>query len=77
MITFEIENINIDELIKLKQEGKNINPDSDILEIIQDKGLQKQFYVQHNIPTSSFILFNNKEEIIGAIENNKLKFPFV
>ncbi len=77
MITFEIESVNIDALKKLKQEGKRINPDPDILEIIQDKGLQKQFYAQHKIPSASFKLFNNKIEIENAISKGELKFPFV
>ncbi|MCY7410825.1 MAG: 5-(carboxyamino)imidazole ribonucleotide synthase [Chitinophagales bacterium] len=77
MITFEIESVNIDALKKLKQEGKRINPDPDILEIIQDKGLQKQFYAQHKIPSSSFKLFNNKIEIENALRQGELKFPFV
>ena len=64
-------------ILKLKEEGKKTNPDPDILEIIQDKALQKQVYVQHDIPTSSFILFHNKEEIISAVANKKLKFLLV
>lgn len=77
MITFEIENVNINALKKLKQEGKKINPEPEILEIIQDKGLQKQFYYEYKIPTSSFILFETKEEIVSAVADKKLEFPFV
>jgi 5-(carboxyamino)imidazole ribonucleotide synthase len=77
MVTFEIENINIDALKRLKQEGKKINPDPEILEIIQDKGLQKQFYEHHQIPTSQFTLFDGKNEIITAVAKGKLQFPFV
>ena len=77
MITFEIENVNIDALKKLKQEGKKINPDPDVLEIIQDKGLQKLFYKEHTIPTSSFVLFNTKQEILEALSSGTIAFPFV
>ncbi len=77
MITFEIENINIDALKKLKAEGKRICPDPDTLEIIQDKGLQKEFYLENKIPSPSFQLFNSKEEILSAIEHKTLKLPFV
>jgi 5-(carboxyamino)imidazole ribonucleotide synthase len=77
MITFEIENVNIDALKKLKQEGKRINPDPDILEIIQDKGLQKQFYNQHDIPSPPFRLFNDKSDIENALRSGSLVFPFV
>ncbi len=77
MITFEIENVNIDALKKLKSEGKKIFPDPDTLEIIQDKGLQKMFYQFHKIPSSDFVLYENKEEIIQAIDSGTLTFPFV
>ncbi|MEZ5147574.1 MAG: hypothetical protein R2759_10980 [Bacteroidales bacterium] len=67
MLTFEIENVNIDALKKLKSEGVRINPDPDALEIIQDKGLQKQFYAEHKIPTSAFQLYKSSEEIRKAV----------
>ncbi len=77
MLTFEIENVNIPALKKLKQEGKRIIPDPEILEIIQDKGLQKQFYLDHNIPSSAFRFFNTNKEIESAIQSKTLNFPFV
>ncbi len=77
MITFEIENVNIAALKELKAKGKKIFPDPDTLELIQDKGLQKEFYKNNNIPTSAFRLYKNKDEIITAIDNAELKFPFV
>jgi 5-(carboxyamino)imidazole ribonucleotide synthase len=72
-----MENINIDALIKLKNEGKIINPDPDILRIVQDKGLQKEFYKKNNIPTSTFNLFENRNDIIKEIELGSLQIPFV
>ena len=77
MITFEIENINIEALKKLKAEGLRIYPDPETLELIKDKGLQKQFYSEQNIPSSSFKLYGSKTEIIKAIEKSEIKFPFV
>ncbi len=77
MVTFEIESINIDALKKLKGEGKKISPDPNILEIIQDKGLQKQFYKQYKIPSSQFSLFNDKSDIKNALKSGTLKYPFV
>ena len=41
MITFEIENVNIEDLQKLKAEGNKIFSDPDALAIIPDKGMQK------------------------------------
>jgi 5-(carboxyamino)imidazole ribonucleotide synthase len=77
VLTLELENVNIDALKKLKQEGKRIFPDPEKLEIIQDKGLQKQFYEKINVPSSSFKFFENKKEIINSINSRKLSFPFV
>jgi len=77
MITFEIENINIEALQKLKAEGKKIFPDPDALAIIQDKGLQKEFYQNNKIPSPQFFLFKNKAEIIAASEAGAITFPFV
>ena len=57
MLTFDIENINTDALLQLKKEGTIIYPEPEILKLIQDKGLQKQFYKEHSIPTSDFNLF--------------------
>jgi 5-(carboxyamino)imidazole ribonucleotide synthase len=77
MITFEIENVNIEALRKLKAEGKKIFPDPDALAIIQDKGLQKEFYQNNQIPSPQFFLFKNKAEIIAATEKGTITFPFV
>lgn len=77
ILTFELENINSEALLKLKSEGVKILPDPEILKIIQDKGLQKNFYKQHNIPTAPFHLFDNNEELITAIRNGTITYPFV
>ena len=77
MLTFDIENINTDALLQLKKEGTIIYPEPEILKLIQDKGLQKQFYKEHSIPTSDFNLFETKGQILEAIESKKIKFPFV
>ena len=77
MITFEIENVNIEALQKLKAEGKKIFPDPDALAIIQDKGLQKEFYQNNQIPSPQFFLFKNKAEIIEAVVTGAIPFPFV
>src|SRR5690554_6206074 len=52
IIGIEIEHVNLEALKKLKKLGKTIIPDPVVLEIIQDKGLQKDFYFQHQIPTA-------------------------
>ena len=77
LITFEIESVNIDALKKLKEEGKRINPDPAILEIIQDKGLQKKFYYEHEILTAAFNISDDKDQLIEFIRQGEIKFPFV
>ena len=77
LLTIEIEHINIDALLKLKAEGLKIHPDPLSLEIICDKGKQKEFYYINKLPTAKFQLLNNKDEVLVAIEEQKIKFPFV
>jgi len=77
ILTYELENINIEALQKLKSEGFKIVPDPDILALIQDKGLQKEFYAKHTIPTSPFACYDNQEAIEAAIQSGDLTYPFV
>lgn len=77
VVTYEIENINVEALHKLKSEGVRVLPDPAILELVQDKGLQKEFYAEHNIPTSPFQIYEGREDIMQDIAEAKLKYPFV
>jgi 5-(carboxyamino)imidazole ribonucleotide synthase len=77
ILTFEMENVNIEALKKLKSEGCRIAPDPEILELIQDKGLQKEFYEKNGIPTSSFKICESETAILNGIENGEINFPFV
>ncbi|MBB6001536.1 5-(carboxyamino)imidazole ribonucleotide synthase [Arcicella rosea] len=63
VITIEIENVNLEALKKLRSEGKKVFPQPEVLEIIQDKRVQKQFYLDNNLPTSDFILTDSVEDI--------------
>ncbi|MBK9272549.1 MAG: 5-(carboxyamino)imidazole ribonucleotide synthase [Saprospiraceae bacterium] len=76
-IGIEIENVNLQALHELKSIGKKVIPDPGILEIIQDKGLQKIFFKKHQIPTAPFTLYDQIESILQDIELGKLKYPFV
>ncbi len=73
VITIEIENVNIEALKELEKQGKKVFPQPNVIEIIQDKGLQKQFYTEKNIPTAPFTLHHSKEELIASNPT----FPFV
>lgn len=77
VLTFEIEGVNIEALEKLEAEGKKVYPSSRTLRNIQDKGVQKQFYKTHGIPTSPFFIFQNKNELNEAIVRKELHYPFV
>lgn len=70
-IGIEIEHVNVDALRFLKSQGKIVVPDPEALAIIQDKGVQKEFYETHKIPTAPFLIENNLENI----EIDKLEFP--
>ena len=74
VIGIEIENVNVPALRELQKLGKKIIPSPDCLEIIKDKGLQKQFYQKNNLPTAPFFLVENKAELL---EIEDLSFPFV
>lgn len=67
VLTFEIEHVNTNALIKLEDEGKTIIPSPRVLQIIQDKGLQKQYYSDNQVPTAPYVLVNNKLDWNDAI----------
>jgi 5-(carboxyamino)imidazole ribonucleotide synthase len=77
VLTIEIEHVNVDALEQLEHEGVAVYPQPQVLRIIQDKGLQKQFYAAHQIPASAFRLYHSKQEILDAVHTNDLQFPFV
>ena len=62
-ITIEIENVNVEALEKLEDEGVKVYPKPSVLRIIQNKILQKQYYSQHQVPTSPYAILNSKKEI--------------
>lgn len=58
-IGIEIEHVNVDALRELKAQGKKVIPDPDALAIIQDKSVQKKFYVENQIPTAPYFELEN------------------
>ena len=63
VISIEIENVNVEALKKLQSEGKKVFPQPEIIELIKDKGLQKLFYQENNIPSPEFFLIKDKSDI--------------
>ncbi|RDC63836.1 5-(carboxyamino)imidazole ribonucleotide synthase [Adhaeribacter pallidiroseus] len=64
VVTIEIEHVNTAALLQLKQEGVHVFPEPEVIKIIQDKGLQKEFYKNNAIPTADFRLLQNKTELL-------------
>ena len=71
VITIEIEHVSVDGLRELESKGVRVIPKPDHLAIIQDKGKQKAFFAENNIPTSPFQLIG------GASEAKKMGLPIV
>jgi len=77
LLTIEIENVNLDALDTLENEGLKIYPSPKTLRLIQNKGRQKDFYVENDIPTSKHQRFVGINELKKALEKDVLEFPFV
>jgi 5-(carboxyamino)imidazole ribonucleotide synthase len=73
LITIEIENVNVAALKELVKQGKKVFPQPEVIELIQDKRTQKEFYKANGIPTAEFILTTNRQEVI----DNKSFLPAV
>ncbi|MCY4161567.1 MAG: 5-(carboxyamino)imidazole ribonucleotide synthase [Flavobacteriaceae bacterium] len=77
VVTIEIEKVNLEALKKLEQNGKTVIPQPSVLEIIQNKVKQKQFYKKHQIATSRFQSFDSLESLKSAILNNEMELPLI
>ena len=75
VLTFEIELVNLDALEKLESEGIRVYPSPKTLRLIQNKGIQKDFYSNNTIPTAAYKRFENLEALKAGSQN--LKLPFV
>ncbi len=73
IITIEIEKVNIEALEQLEKEGKLVFPQSRVIRLIQDKGVQKQFFKENDIPTAAFQLVNSKSDL----SNGNFAFPYI
>jgi len=67
VLTIEIENVNVQALYQLEKEGVKVFPQPSVIEMIQDKGIQKQFYLKNGIATAPFYLIENRNEISSYI----------
>ena len=77
LVTFEIEHVNTEALEKLESEGTKVYPSSKTLKIIQNKNLQKQFFIDNNIPSSDFWYFKSPKDFKNSFHKNQISFPCV
>lgn len=77
VLTIEIEGVNLKALADLEKEGVKTYPRAETLHFIQDKGVQKSFYAQHDIPTAPFDLFDSRDALIAAYKSGEFVLPQV
>jgi 5-(carboxyamino)imidazole ribonucleotide synthase len=77
LLTIEIENVNLDALDKLEEEGLPVYPSPKTLRLIQNKGFQKDFYVENGIPTSKHLRFVDLSALKEAVISSVVEMPFV
>lgn len=63
VISIEIEHVNVDALFELRNLGVKVIPSPEIIKTIQQKILQKQFYLKNNIPSPEFQIIQTKSEV--------------
>lgn len=62
VVSIEIEHVNVDALFELQDCGVKVIPSPEIIQTIQQKILQKEFYKKHQIPSPEFQIIQHKEE---------------
>jgi 5-(carboxyamino)imidazole ribonucleotide synthase len=73
LLTIEIEKVNVDALDQLEKEGVLVYPQPRIIRLIQDKGLQKHFFKENDIPTADFKIISNIEDL----KKTDFGFPYI
>jgi len=73
VLTVEIEHVNTEALEELEKCGIDVFPAPSFLRMVQDKGLQKEFYSKNNIPTAPYQLIESTADLKVTSQT----FPFV
>lgn len=68
VLTYEIEHINTKALQDLQATGVKIYPAPSVLSMIQNKYVQKEFMMQHDIPVAPFMSIETAEDIEHAVQ---------
>jgi 5-(carboxyamino)imidazole ribonucleotide synthase len=77
VLTFEIELVNLEALEKLENEGIKVYPSPKTLKLIQNKGIQKEFYIKNNIPTAPFKRYASLKDLVVDLVDSNIQLPFV
>lgn len=77
VLTIEIENVNLEALEALENQGKKVYPSHKTLRLIKNKGNQKDFYISNNIPTAPYQRFSTLADLKAEVNNQKIELPFV
>ena len=78
VVTVEIEAVSTEGLRRLRENhGRPVYPSPEALEIIQDKGTQKEHYRRHGIPTAPFTLYDDAAAVRAAAQAGTHAYPFV
>ena len=75
--TIEIEKVSSEGLQALVESGVIVHPSPQVLNIIKDKGIQKQFYVENGFESSKFTLIDDKIQLIDALKSDEWNYPVV
>jgi len=73
LLTIEIEKVNVDALEQLEREGVEVYPQPRVIRLIQDKGLQKQFFKENDIPTAEFQIISSPADF----QKTHIPFPYI
>jgi 5-(carboxyamino)imidazole ribonucleotide synthase len=73
MLTIEIEKVNVDALDQLEKEGVLVYPQPRVIRLIQDKGLQKQFFKENDIPTAPFQIISSPQHL----KESGFAYPYI
>ena len=77
LLTIEIENVNLDALDRLEEEGLPVFPSPKTLRLIQSKIAQKSIYIQHTIPVANAKVFDDLKSLAIEASQGNLIFPCV
>lgn len=72
VVTLDLEGVSLEGVQKLEEAGVHVAPSSKVLEIIQNKIKQKEFFKANDLPTSDFRVL---DEVTGQTPHGFLKLP--